>query len=153
MNADNTLSIRWYKLSICDWNVLCTLLVRYAYVQLVMNMTKTGKKTSIVQRTPTYEKFAEPSWHMSNTLWVSFVYVKSTVAYVVIRRVRREIFNMLKISRRTRRMTTYASVLLMYTKLTHNVFDMCQLGSANFSYVCICWIKRQGVTVASHFDV
>ena len=35
------------------------------------------------------------------------------------------------------RTTTYASVLLTYTKLTHNVFDVCQLGSANFSYVGI----------------
>ena len=41
VNADNTLSIRWYKLSISDRNVLCTLLIRYAYVKLVMNMPKT----------------------------------------------------------------------------------------------------------------
>ena len=46
------------------------------------------------------------------------------------------------------RTTTYASVLLTYTKLTHNVFDVCQLGSANFSYVGIRWLKRQGVTAA-----
>ena len=51
------------------------------------------------------------------------------------------------------RTTTYASVLLTFTKLTHNVFDVCQLGSANFSYVGIRWLKRQGVTAASHFDV
>ena len=44
MNADNTLSIRWYKLSKRDRNVLCTLLIRYAYVQLVMNTPKTFKK-------------------------------------------------------------------------------------------------------------
>ena len=49
--------------------------------------------------------------------------------------------------------TTYTSVLLTYAKLTHNVFDVCQLGWANFSYVGIRWLKRQGVTAASHFDV
>jgi len=30
---------------------------------------------------------------------------------------------------------------------------VCQLGSANFLYVGIRWLKRQGVTAASHFDV
>ena len=54
VNTDNTLSIRWYKLSISDQNVLCTLLIRYAYVQLVRNTPKTLKKTSIVQRTPAF---------------------------------------------------------------------------------------------------
>ena len=54
VNADNTLSIRWYKLSISDRNVLCTLLIRYAYVQLVMNTPKNLKKTSIVQHTPAF---------------------------------------------------------------------------------------------------
>ena len=44
VNADNTLSIHWYKLSISDRNVLCTLLIRYAYIQLVMNTPKTLKK-------------------------------------------------------------------------------------------------------------
>ena len=72
--------------------------------------------------------------------------------------IRRKIFNMLKIGRRTRRTTTYASILrripacfsmlLTYTKLTHNVFNVCQRFRQIFSYVGIRWLKRQGVTAA-----
>uniref|UniRef100_A0A8C4NHC2 Catenin (cadherin-associated protein), alpha 2 n=1 Tax=Eptatretus burgeri TaxID=7764 RepID=A0A8C4NHC2_EPTBU len=44
VNADNTLSIRWYKLSIRQRNVLCPLLIRYAYDQLVINTSEYLKK-------------------------------------------------------------------------------------------------------------
>jgi len=37
VNVGNTLSIRWYKLSISYRNVLCKLLIRYVYAELVMN--------------------------------------------------------------------------------------------------------------------
>lgn len=39
---------------------------------------------------------------------------------------RREILRVHKVSRRSRRTTTYISVPLTYTKLTHNLFDVRQ---------------------------
>ena len=57
VNAGNTLSIRWHKLSISYRNVLYKLLIRYVYVKPVMTtlcIRPNLEKTSLVQRMPAF---------------------------------------------------------------------------------------------------